>query len=128
MPWVQGKPNLGFSYGEPWLPVAPAHAALAAATQERDQTSTLAFTRALIALRKKHPALALGDIKVIAATDQVLAFERIGGSDHITGVFNLSKSEATVPFDKAGAALLTVGTATRVSGSLQLGPRSAIVV
>jgi alpha-glucosidase len=128
MPWVQGKPNLGFSYGEPWLPVAPAHAALAAATQERDQTSTLTFTRALIALRKKHPALALGDIKVTTATDQILAFERISGSDHIACVFNLSKSEATVPFDKVGDAFLMVGDIARSGGSLRLGPRSAIVV
>jgi alpha-glucosidase len=128
MPWVQGKPNLGFSYGDPWLPIAPAHANLAAATQEHDQTSTLNFARNLIALRKKHRALALGDMKIIASTDQVLAFERRRGSDHITCVFNLSKSEATVPFDKAGEALLTVGSATRGSGSLQLGPRSALIV
>ncbi|NOT40752.1 MAG: DUF3459 domain-containing protein [Alphaproteobacteria bacterium] len=128
MPWVQGKPNVGFGYGEPWLPVAPMHAALAAVTQERDVASTLQFARKLIALRKKHPALALGDIKVTGATDQILAFERIGGSDHITCVFNLSKSEATVPFDKAGEALLTVGSAARAGGSLILGPRSAIII
>ncbi|MEQ1867508.1 MAG: DUF3459 domain-containing protein, partial [Micropepsaceae bacterium] len=115
-------------YGEPWLPVAPMHAALAAVTQERDVASTLQFARKLIALRKKHPALALGDIKVTGATDQILAFERIGGSDHITCVFNLSKSEATVPFDKAGEALLTVGSAARAGGSLILGPRSAIII
>lgn len=128
MPWVQGKPNVGFGYGEPWLPVAPAHANLAAAAQERDQASTLWFARNLIALRKKHPVLAQGDIKITAATDQILAFERIRGDDHITCVFNLSKSAATVPFDKAGDALLTVGNIARAGGSLQLGPRSAVIV
>src|SRR6185295_4112074 len=81
MPWVAGKPNLGFTYGEPWLPMAPAHAALAANLQERDQGSVLWFTRRLIALRKQHPALGHGDIRMLAATDQVLAFERIGGDD-----------------------------------------------
>lgn len=128
MPWVQGKPNLGFSYGEPWLPIAPAHASLAAATQEHDQTSTLHFARNLIALRKRNPALVLGEMKVIASTDQVLAFERISGSDHIVCVFNLSKSAATIPFDKTGETLLTLGSATRSGGSLQLGPRSALIV
>jgi alpha-glucosidase len=128
MPWVQGKPNVGFGYGEPWLPVAPAHAALAAATQERDQASPLWFARNLIALRKKHPVLAQGDIKITAATDQILAFERFGGDDHISCVFNLSKSAATVPFDKAGDTLLTLGNIERAGGSLQLGPRSAVIV
>ncbi len=128
MPWVQGKPNLGFGYGEPWLPMAPGHANLAAATQERDQTSALWFARNLIALRKKQRALALGDIKVLIATDQILAFERIHGSDHIACVFNLSKSEATFLLDKTCEALLTVGSVTRSGGSLQLGPRSALVV
>ncbi|MFM9865846.1 MAG: alpha-amylase family glycosyl hydrolase [Micropepsaceae bacterium] len=128
MPWVQGKPNVGFGYGEPWLPVAPAHAALSAVTQERDEASTLHVARNLIALRKKHLALALGDMKMLTATDQILAFERIRGSDHITCVFNLSKSEATVPFDKAGDALLTVGNAARAGGSVTLGARSAIIV
>ena len=47
MPWVAGKPNLGFSYGEPWLPMAPAHAALAANKQEHDKDSVLWFARAL---------------------------------------------------------------------------------
>jgi alpha-glucosidase len=96
--------------------------------QEREQASTLWFARNLIALRKKHPVLAQGDIKITAATDQILAFERIRGDDHVTCVFNLSKSAATVPFDKAGDALLTVGDIVRAGGSLQLGPRSAVIV
>jgi alpha-glucosidase len=128
VPWVQGKPNLGFSYGEPWLPMAPAHAALAAAGQERDQGSTLWFARNLIALRKKYPVLAQGDLKVIAATDQILAFERRSGGDHIVCVFNLSKSEATVPVDKTGDAVLTVGDVARSGGSYKLGPRAAVLI
>jgi alpha-glucosidase len=128
MPWVEAKPNLGFTYGEPWLPVAPAHAALAAATQERDQNSTLWFTRDLIALRKKHPALAVGEISGINATDQVLSFTRDCGDDHIFCVFNLSKSEATVPLTDSREPILTVGTAARGGGTLKLGPRSAVLV
>jgi alpha-glucosidase len=128
MPWVEGKPNLGFTYGEPWLPVAPAHSALAAATQERDQSSTLHVTRNLIALRKKHPVLAQGDIRVTAATDQILAFERFRGGDHILCVFNLSKSDATVPVDKTGDAVLTVGDVAQSGGLLKIGPRSAVLI
>jgi alpha-glucosidase len=126
MPWVAGKPNLGFSYGEPWLPMAPAHAALAANLQEKDQGSVLWFARALIALRKKHPALAAGDLRVLAATDQVFAFERVGGGDHIVCVFNLSKSEASYALDAPAEALpIEVGSVKRNGNMLNLSSLSA---
>jgi alpha-glucosidase len=127
MPWVPGKPNVGFSYGEPWLPMAPAHAALAAAAQERDQNSTLWFARSLVQLRKKRPVLAIGEMKVLAETDQILAFERVGGGDHIVCVFNLSKSPASFA-SRGGAPIFSVGEAVREGGSLELGPRSALIV
>mgnify|MGYP000896399406 CR=1 FL=1 len=128
MPWVDGKPNLGFSYGEPWLPVAPAHRALAAASQERTPGSTLQFARALIAMRKKHPALTSGAINVLEATDQVLLFERVCGNDHVMCAFNLSKSEVTVSLTAKGDPILTVGDVARAGAAVKLGPRSAILV
>jgi alpha-glucosidase len=127
MPWVAGKPNVGFSYGEPWLPMAPAHMALAANKQEHDQNSVLWFARRLVALRKEQPALALGDIRVLAATDQVFAFERVRGSDHSVCVFNLSKSDASFVADRAGETLLTVGDVKRDGVKLKLGALSAII-
>jgi alpha-glucosidase len=127
MPWVAGKPNIGFSYGEPWLPMAPAHMALAANKQEHDRESVLWFARRLVALRKEHSALVLGDINVLAATEQVLAFERVRGSDHIVCVFNLSKSDASFAADRAGETLLTVGDVKQDEGKLQLGALSAFI-
>jgi alpha-glucosidase len=125
MPWVAAKPNLGFSYGEPWLPVAPAHAALAAATQERDQASVLWFARQLTALRKAHPVLALGEMKVLSATDQVLAFERSRGADHIVCVFNLSNSDASFALSGSVQPVLDVGNVARHGDTLTLSSRSA---
>ncbi len=127
MPWVAAKPNIGFSYGEPWLPMAPVHAALAAAGQERDPNSTLWFARALIQLRKKHSALALGDMKVLAVNEQILAFERVRGGDHIVCVFNLSKSDASFATPGLGAALLSVGEVSRDGDTLRLSARSAVI-
>lgn len=127
MPWVEGKPNIGFSYGEPWLPMAPAHAALAANKQEHDQNSVLWFSRRLVALRKAHPALVLGDINVLAATDQVLAFERVRSGDHIVCVFNLSKSDTSFAADGIGEAVLTLGSVERNGGTLKLGRLSALI-
>lgn len=130
MPWVAGKPNIGFSYGEPWLPLAPAHVSLAANKQEHDPESVLQFTRALIAQRKRHPALVTGDIKVLAATDQVLAFERVGAGDHIVCVFNLSTADASFEFSDAARLVplpLKVGDAKREGGTIKLAPRSAYI-
>ena len=130
MPWVAGKPNIGFSYGEPWLPMAPAHVALAANKQEHDAGSVLQFARALIAERKRRLALVTGDMKMLAHTDQVLAFERVGGGDHIVGVFNLSMAEAS--YDLGNAApyeplALKVGEAVRDGARVTLQPRSAYI-
>ena len=51
MPWDGRLPNLGFTTGTPWLPLGPAHAALAVAAQERDPESVLAFARPMLKAR-----------------------------------------------------------------------------
>ena len=127
MPWVAGKPNLGFSHGEPWLPMAPAHRALAAASQERDTDATLHLARRLIALRKAHQALRLGDIRMREAGAQVLAFERASEGRRVVCAFNLSRSDATTALVTPGQALLTLGRVTAGQGQLNLGPLSAII-
>jgi alpha-glucosidase len=84
------------------------------------------FARSLTTLRKKHPALVMGDMRVLAATDQVFAFERAGGGDHIVCVFNLSKSAASYALDAPAEALsVEVGSVTRGGDVLNLSPRSA---
>jgi alpha-glucosidase len=129
MPWVAGKPNLGFTYGEPWLPMAPAHKALAAATQEKDPDSVLRFARHLLALRRQHPALIHGDMEITASTGQVLAFTRKAAGASIACAFNLSQSQATLPEGAfaSGTRLLTLGSVEAASGTLTLGPRAAII-
>jgi alpha-glucosidase len=129
MPWVSGKPNLGFSYGDPWLPMAPAHGALAAAGQERDQASTLHFTRSLVTLRRTHPVLRMGDMRIIEASDQVLAFERVSGTARALCVFNLSRAPAATTCAPDGLApILEIGSVARAGEQLNLGPLSAIIL
>jgi maltose alpha-D-glucosyltransferase/alpha-amylase len=60
MQWDNRLPNLGFSTApahELYLPVDPAPDAPTVAAQESDRDSLLNFSRSLIALRKKTPAL-----------------------------------------------------------------------
>jgi alpha-glucosidase len=44
----------------------------------------------VLALRKEHPALLTGDIRVLEAGEAMLAFERFGDEEAVLCVFNLS--------------------------------------
>ncbi len=95
MPWQGDALGLGFSDATPWLPVGPDHATLAVDQQEADAQSMLQWTRAVLALRRAHPALRTGGVTVVHADAAVLAFERHaldheGGDERLLCVFNLS--------------------------------------
>jgi alpha-glucosidase len=50
----------------------------------------LAFTREVLALRKAHDALLLGDMIVIEASDDLLVFERGQDDEHMICAFNFA--------------------------------------
>lgn len=89
MPWKAGEPQAGFSAAEPWLPVDQRHVELAVDRQEADPGSMLHLTRRLVALRKAHPALARGDMRLLEAPDGVVCFERAADGERLLCVFNL---------------------------------------
>jgi alpha-glucosidase len=131
MPWRPDAPNLGFSTGTPWLPAAPEHAGRTVAAQEADPASTLAFTRALIALRKASPALTTGDYIAWDTPDPLLAFERRDGDEAILCAFNLGDGEVSLddPRLVGGAALgVRTGDVNLTGGVLTLGARGATFV
>ncbi|MEQ9314764.1 MAG: DUF3459 domain-containing protein, partial [Henriciella sp.] len=120
MPWVAGAVNSGFSDGEPWLPVDPAHDPLSIDVQERDPHSALNVTRELVGIRKSLATLRLGDLRFIDAPDGVLAFERRIEGQCVTCVFNIGHE--TVSFSPpAGNTAGVVATQDgRVNGSVGL--------
>ena len=69
-------PNAGFTTAEPWLPLGADHPARSVAVQREDPASMLSLTRALLHLRRQEPALQLGDWRLLAADEAVLAYER----------------------------------------------------
>ncbi len=95
MPWVADAPYCGFSTAKPWLPVGQDHQALAVDRQEGDPESILHLTRRMVALRKAHPALAVGDWRTLHAGPALLAFEREGGGETLLCVFNLGAETLT---------------------------------
>ncbi|QWW20225.1 alpha-glucosidase [Schaalia sp. 19OD2882] len=56
------QPGLGFTTGTPWIAGYEDSQGFTVAEQQTDPDSVLAFHRALIALRRAHPALSLGRI------------------------------------------------------------------
>ena len=71
--------------------------------------STLNFTRALLAWRKRHGSLVTGDIRFLDTSEPVLAFERSIPGERILCVFNLGA-------DPAQAALSVEGSPTPLDG------------
>jgi alpha-glucosidase len=94
IPWSADQPFAGFSTTEPWLPLDVRHPALSVDRQERDPGSMLQATRRLVALRKAHPALARGGMRLLDSSDEVLCFERLLGDERLICVFNLGHDGA----------------------------------
>lgn len=127
MPWTE-DPNLGFSTGAPWLPPAVEHRGRSVATQQADPDSVLAFSRALLALRRATPPLARGEIEMIVTPEPVLAFIRREGGEAIACIFNMGRSPAVFGDERLGGAeTLSPGAGeARLDGAaLHLGPHAA---
>jgi alpha-glucosidase len=89
MPWIGDAVNCGFSSARPWLPLGHDHAGLAVDVQEGDPDSILHLTRRLIAMRKAHRALTVGDWRTVAVGPALLVFERRTEGQTLLCVFNL---------------------------------------
>jgi alpha-glucosidase len=91
MPWAADAPHAGFGSAEPWLPVGAENAARAVDRQEGDKDSLLNHTRAMVALRKAHPALQHGAVTTCRAKGDLLVLERDSGSEKLRVLANFSK-------------------------------------
>jgi alpha-glucosidase len=124
MPWQVGAANLGFSTGQPWLPLGEAHAALTVSKQENDPHSALTYARRLLKARKSHPALWDGSLALLPG--DALAFVREGGGERIACVFNLTDDEMIQDLPGTARPLdLGTGQASLSGARLTLGPHSA---
>lgn len=95
MPWQANAPQAGFSAANrTWLKIDPAHTGFAVDRQAPDPVSTLSFTRQILALRRDYPALVNGDIALLDAPDDVVAFLRQGDGEAVLCAFNLGDAPA----------------------------------
>jgi len=92
MQWTPER-HAGFSSATPWLPLSPDFGAVNVETLRMEPQSILSLYQALIALRREHAALRVGDLKLLNSGEHVLAYERNLGSERIVVALNLGSSE-----------------------------------
>jgi oligo-1,6-glucosidase len=133
MQW-DATPNAGFTTAAtPWLAVNPDHTTFNVASESRDPASVLAYYRAMIALRKRTPALVTGAYRDISGDHAtVYAYVRGTGDEALCVLLNLADTSAdfTLP-PGLRAGRLAIGNlgAPRATGrTIALAPwQSAIV-
>jgi glycosidase len=96
MAWDDG-PDAGFTTGKPWLPLHRDWRTRNVAAQERDSGSMLSLYRALLALRRSEPALAIGSIERVEASEHALAYQRSHGRFRLQVILNLTGTERQMP-------------------------------
>jgi alpha-glucosidase len=125
IPW-DAAPGHGWG-GEPWLPFPPEPARRNVATLRADEGSILHLYRRTLAVRRRSPALRLGDLAFVPAPDGLLAYERRLGDDRRTVLVNFTASE--VPHPAVG--IVEVASDGRGEGEAYggvLGPEQALVL
>jgi glycosidase len=113
MQW-DGSTTGGFTTGQPWLPLSADVATVNVVAERDDPASMLNLHRRLLELRRSEPALSVGDYAPLAATGNVLAYERRHGDRRVGVVLNLGLDPQpwTLPDGlRAGRALLTASGA-----------------
>ncbi len=101
MPW-NASDHAGFSTAEPWLPLNADWPTRNVAAHN----DMLTLHHDLLALRRKHAALAIGDFRLIEAEGDVLAYERRHDDECLVVALNLGGEAQTVPLPR-GEMLLT---------------------
>jgi len=132
MQWSAAS-HAGFTSGEPWLPVSPDHRLVNVAAQRQDPKSMLALHRALIGLRRRAPALALGSYQPLPAEGDVLAYVRSAGADEPSFLvaLNLGSREQRLALPRSGRVALSTHldrAGERARGALELRPDEGLIV
>lgn len=121
LPWTGEG---GFTTGEPWLPIDPAHLPLNVSAQSADPQSMLTLYRRLLALRRATPALATGTIGDVRAEGDVLTYVRSDGTYRYRIALNLGHTSAAIDLEPGTVLLSTHDTATAAT----LRPDEALIL
>lgn len=121
LPWTEQG---GFTTGDPWLPIDPAHLPINVAAQADDPHSMLTLYRRLLTLRRATPALATGAISDVRAEGDVLTYVRSDGTDRYRIALNLGHAPAAIALEPGTVVLSTHDAATATT----LRPDEALIL
>ena len=133
MQW-DASPFAGFSTVEPWLPLADDYAQDNVVNLSAEDASLLSLYRALIALRKRQPALQLGEYQPLAAQGDVLLFRRVGAGSSLLIALNLGAAPIAVlseQFSLDGEILLSTfmdRAGERIGATLDLRGDEGVII
>jgi alpha-glucosidase len=102
IPWDDSA-GAGFTTTTPWLPLGTNTAS--AAAQAADPTSMLTLHQRLLDLRRREPALSIGDYRTVSADDAVYVYERHHEGRSLVIALNLTGGDE--PLRIAGEVLVT---------------------
>ncbi len=128
MAW-DSSPHGGFSSAEPWLPLHANWLTRNVAVERADPGSLLNLYRALLALRRARPALAIGDIALAPAEGRVLSYARACGDEHLFVALNLGSEAARFTLPEAfrgGRVLLSTLDEAEVGDTLR--PDEGVII
>ncbi len=125
--------SAGFTTGVPWLPVADDYAQDNVAALREDSGSILTLVRDLLALRRSHDTLSVGDFRARSCDGDMLSYTRVSAAQRIVIFLNFADRDATVDTtDCAGGTILLSTTGTRrgeaVGPSLALRANEGLVL
>jgi alpha-glucosidase len=139
-PWEKNEPGLGvgrdpwrtpmqweacegagFTTATPWLPVNRDFPHNNVAVLKGDPSSLLCLYRGLIGLRRRHRALSVGAVRVLAVENNVLCFERRCADERLIVALNFGDEDAplNVP-DVVGATVLLSTFMDRAGASMEM--------
>jgi alpha-glucosidase len=130
MQWSPGA-SAGFSQGEPWLPLTGDYATRNLASLRGDPSSILGLYRRLIALRREHLALSIGDYMPGGVQGNIFWFERRHGHARLIVALNFGHAASAVPLSRNGQVLLSTHLdreSERIGTELVLRPDEGIIV
>ena len=123
MPW-DGSAHAGFSAVEPWLPLNSDWPARNVARMMTDPASILLLYHQLLAVRRAHPALAIGDFALLESHSDVLAYERREGAQRLIVALNFGgrRQRLQLPREATGcrSLLSTIAAAPLIENDVLL--------
>jgi alpha-glucosidase len=132
MRW-DASPSVGFTAGTPWLPIGDGIDACNVERERDDPRSVLSLHRALLKLRRKRAALAIGSYETVPAGQEGLAFIRRHENEQLLVALNFAQTPRTVtlPEGFAGGRVLlstALDRAGAVADVVALRPTEGVVL